>query len=122
MAEVGRLEQQVKDMDEQLEGLYLRNVVTPRQAAQDNLAQQQQLSHSLQQAEDEVHKQQQDLQEMDNDISNLSAQLNKVGALAAAGPAGDGHLQPQRAAQQGRCTSRRRWTTTSPTSARSSTR
>ena len=66
-------------MEEQLEGLYMHNIVTPRQAVQQNLAQQQQLANSLQKAEEELQRQQQDLQEMENDVINLSAQLNKVG-------------------------------------------
>ena len=77
--EVGRLEQQVRDMEEQLEGLYQHNIVTPRQAMQENIAQQQQLSSSLQRAEEELQQQRQDLQEMENDVINLSAQLNKAG-------------------------------------------
>ncbi|KAK7109819.1 differentially expressed in FDCP 6 homolog [Littorina saxatilis] len=76
--EMQRLEQHVQEMEEQLEGLYMHNVVTPRHAVKENVAQQQELSRSLQEAEDEVQRQRQDLQDMENDIENLSEQLNKA--------------------------------------------
>ena len=65
-------------MEEQLEELYMHNVVTPRPAMQDNIAQQQHLSNSLEQAEAELNSQREDMEEMQNDIVNLSVQLSKV--------------------------------------------
>ncbi|KAL8579016.1 hypothetical protein ACOMHN_035955 [Nucella lapillus] len=76
--EMHRLEQHVEDMEDQLELLYQHNVVTPRQAMTDNLVQHQQLVSSLEEAHTHLDTQQRELTEMENEVINLSTQLNKM--------------------------------------------
>lgn len=84
-AQVKQLEQHVFDLEDQLERIYVQNVVVSREAAQKRVEDFEQMQQSMENLQARLEESQHELGDMENNNASLQIQLSKVSKSRSGG-------------------------------------